>query len=293
MRMICLVFTALFLLQSQPSRQAQDVVLVVDVSGMTQEEAGAEPWLAAPCLNPAHHYYFPAGAATSEETYPARSGAPDTAREYRFQTCFLLEAAAVGWRPWENHYRLDETGKPVTITNPDEEGCIFLASVARARAEELIHALLAEAPARRVALCCVGAPGDERFCVNFTRDAEKLVTALYAAPASGLGDVSSALNKAGEYLARRRADDRRARAALVIVLADEMGVENPLAPRAYEEARRLEESAALLWVSPFEADLSEIMEQAAALPAPGARGEAPPSTIYPDEGSRGLSARAR
>ncbi len=286
MRMICLIFTALFVLQSQPSRQAQDVVLVVDVSGMTQEQAGGEPWLAAPCLNPAHHYYPPAGAATTSETYPSRIGAPNTAREYRFQTCFLLKAEASGWRPWENHYRLDENGKPIKIENPGDEGCIFFASAARARAQELIHALLANAPARRVALCCVGAPGDERFCVNFTRDEEKLVTALYAAPASGLGDVSGALCKAEEYLSRRRADDRRSRAALVIVLADEIGQENPFAPRIEEQARRLTESAALLWVSPLEAGLSQIMEKAAALPAPGAQVAVRPSTTSAGTGCR-------
>lgn len=247
------------LLCAQPSR-AKDIVLVVDVSGMKPMEAGDEPWLMSPCLNPAHRYYKPFEAASSGATYPANRGdAVNASVEYRFGTCFLLEEGAVGWRPWENHYAYDASGALARIEDPEGAGCVYASDLARALARQLIERLLAEDPLCRVALCCVGGPFDTRFCVNFTRDEEKLLSALYAAPPSGIGDPSAALDKAGEYIARRRADERRARRAAVVVLSVDTLEEGMFAERAKEEALRLKESAALVWSSPLEADAEEIL----------------------------------
>ncbi len=253
MRIFCMLLAALLLQGGLLApEKAADVVVVVDVSGMTLEEAGSEPWLASPCLNPAHVYLRLAGIASSGESYPAGAGVSDVQRKYHFRTCFLLEEEALGWRPWECHYEIDSSGAPVKITDAQAAGCIFASQEARVSAANLIAALLEENAARRVALCCVGGPYDERFCVNFTRDEEKLLTVLWAAPASGIGDVSSALHKAGEYLERRGAHERRARAATVIVLCAQGVEEGPFAARAKEEALRLSKAATLLWVSPLE-----------------------------------------
>jgi hypothetical protein len=247
-------------LSPAPSDQARDIVIVVDVSAMTSDQAGDEPWLASPCLNPAHHYYKPRNEAESDSTYPASSGEDvDASVEYPFRSCFLLEEEAVGWRPWENHFAYDDSGALVRITDPESAGCVYASDLCRALAAEMIGQILGDHPECRVALCCVGGPFDTRFCVNFTRDEEKLVNALYAAPPSGIGDPSTALNKAGEYLQRRNADERRARAAAVVVISVGGEGDGLYAERTKKEALRLIESAALIWVSPLEAQGKDIL----------------------------------
>lgn len=264
MRMICMFFAAAFALNgslAMRSDEPRDIIVIVDTSGMTPEEAGDEPWLASPCLNPCHHYYRPLFTENTDATYPASIGTQaDTSVDYRFTSCFLLEKEAVGWRPWENHYRYDETGAPVRIAQTGQEGdCVYADDLCRTLAVGLIAELLADNPDCRVALCCVGGPFDTRFCVNFTRDEEKLVNALYAAPPSGIGDISTALVKAEEYLQRRNADERRARSAAVIVLCvDEIG-DGLYVKRAQKEALRLMENAALIWASPLDVQAEDIL----------------------------------
>ncbi len=293
MRMMHLFLCALFLLRlPTPVAPPQDIVIVVDTSGMTLEEAGDEPWLSVPCLNPAHHYYKPQVQADSGATYPqSPSGEVDTSVEYRFRSCFLLEEEALGWRAWENHFAYDESGALVRITDPEASGCVYAPEMNRALARALIEALLKANPNCRIALCCVGGPFDTRFCVNFTREGEKLLSALYAASPSGIGDRSSALAKAGEYMERRRADERRARPVTVVVLSVEGEDEGLYAARAKEEALRLKMDATLLWFSPLETDAGDILTllgyqdtlllEFQAQPSPSARREAESNTRYP------------
>ncbi len=256
MRLVYVLIATLLLLVSLPAPTApKDVVLVVNVSGLTLEEAGDEPWLATPCLNPEHCYFRPLGEAASNETYPALpGGAVDKSVAYRFRLCFLLEEEAIGWRPWENHYAPDAAGAFARVADAKAAGCIFEQDLCRERARELIAVLLAAAPDCRVALCCVGGAFDTRFCVNFTRDEDKLLSALYAAPGSGVGDISSALEKAGEYIGRRNADERRARKAAVVVISVAEEDEGLFEKRTKEEALRLSLGTTLLWASPLEAD---------------------------------------
>ena len=257
MRTIYVLLAACMLLglSPGPSGQARDIVIIVDVSAMRPEQAGEEPWLASPCVNPAHHYYKPCADANSDLSYPASPAEEvDASVEYRFCSCFLLEEDAVGWQPWKNHFAYNEAGAIVRITDPQSAGCVYASDLCRALAADLIEKILASHPECRIALCCVGGPFDTRYCVNFTRDEEKLVNALYAASPSGIGDPSTALCKADEYLQRRNADERRTRAATVVVLSIEREGDGLYAERAKEETLRLLESAALVWVSPLEAD---------------------------------------
>lgn len=293
MRYVYLLAAFLCLIQRlpEPSATPGDIVIVVNVSGLTLEEAGDEPWLASPCLNPEHCYFRPLGEAASNETYPALpGGAVDMSVPYRFRSCFLLEEGALGWRPWENHYAPDASGAFARVADAEAAGCVFEEDLCRARAKELIGALLAADPDCRVALCCVGGAFDTRFCVNFTRDGDKLLAALYAAPGSGIGDISSALGKAGEYIERRNADERRARRAAVIVISVLREDEGLFAEQTKKEALRLSLGATLLWASPLDADAEGIFtllgferEAPEPLPRPTAR----------REGAAGLEALAR
>ncbi|HWQ58496.1 MAG TPA: hypothetical protein VN540_05705 [Clostridia bacterium] len=286
MRIVAMLIATLILLQGPlaAAPHAKDIVLVVNVSGLTLEEAGDEPWLASPCLNPEHCYFKPRAEASSGETYPASPGGEvDLSAPYRFRACFLLEEEALGWRPWENHYALTASGAYARVADPETAGCYCERDLCRALARELIEALLASDSGCRIALCCVGGPFDTRFCVNFTRDEEKLLAALYAAPGSGIGDASAALAKAGEYIERRNADQRRTRPAAVVALSVAREDEGVFGERTQKEAQRLMEGAALVWASPLETDGEELI----ALLGFAAEAAHPPLPIFPRAGGTG------
>ena len=292
MRYIYLLAAFLCLIQRLPAPSATpgDIVIVVNVSGLTPRGGGDEPLAPSPCLNPSTATSGRRGGRLNE-TYPALpGGAVDMSVPYRFRSCFLLEEGALGWRPWENHYAPDASGAFARVADAEAAGCVFEEDLCRARAKELIGALLAADPDCRVALCCVGGAFDTRFCVNFTRDGDKLLAALSAAPGSGIGDISSALGKAGEYIERRNADERRARRAAVIVISVLREDEGLFAEQTKKEALRLSLGATLLWASPLDADAEGIFtllgferEAPEPLPRPTAR----------REGAAGLEALAR
>lgn len=222
MRLICCMaaLVALLLRAFMPRALPVDIAVIVDISGLEGEEALDEPWLASPCVNPAHCYLRPLSVRGTGETYPASEDGTGYAQgEYRFCRAFIFEAAARGWRPWEEHFEKLENGAYAHVTAG--VGCVSARGLCIENAAALIAGLVACAPSCRVALCPAGERFDTRFAVNFTRDTEKLTNALYAAEPSAWADMETAKDKAAEYFARRSADSRRTRRTLtVIVTAD-------------------------------------------------------------------------
>lgn len=217
MRLICaLILLCALSPRALPAAPPEDVVVIVDISGLDSESAADEPWLCAPCINPEHCYLRPSRVRDTAETYRAAEGGGHTEDEYRFERAFIFEEAARGWRPWEEHFEKLPCGGYARVTG--ESDCLFARDLCVENACALMTELIARAPSCRVALCEAGERFDERFCVNFTGDEQKLCSGLLAAPASAAADFETALRKASEYISRRNADARRARSVGVIIV---------------------------------------------------------------------------
>lgn len=204
-------------------------VIVLDAAGSPPGHED-EPWLMWPCINPEHYYFKPIAANIA-----AGNGMePDTGVSYRFERRFIAEKHALGWKPWQNHYRYKASAY-WRIEQSAQNGCYYPDRLARSKAKAMVHELCGLKNCF-IAIVVIGPTGDERYDTRFLTSEAELIEAIDTAPCPTVRDRADALMRAAIKLNDSGAGEGNCE---IIVLSS-----HPSDPGPYE--RRLKEARLLL-----------------------------------------------